>query len=697
MDPPRESEKADRARQDPGAGTGGPKKPDNKARKDKNKENKGKDGGGTGGKDPAGGAKRGKKSKKDVVKPMTRVVVRHLPPTMTEEQFREEISVEGAFPKHEEFYFVGPDWSLGMSATSRAYIKFTNPDDVLLFTHRFDGYTFLDSKGAEFLALVEYAPFQKLPKNRSRSKPDPKCNTIESDPLFIAFKEALEAEEREAQQGRGTQEFSFNLEPEEKIVMTPLLEYVAQRKLEKRDERRRKQEEKRKAREEERSMRKSQIAQAIPESIKEEKEITEIMVRTVPSRLDPAQNASKGGGSDNKKGGGGGEGGGKHKDDKKARNRNNNKDYKDNKDGKDRDRKDRKQEEDNNRQPTGQRKGDNEKNASKKFADRDKVPKKILTASDRDKTKDDPRASQKKNGRPEKPEKEKPRKGDKMQDALHVDRGGGDPPPSDIAPSGVEPSAEVAVAVGKKESKRYSERRKETRARAETRFAEQSDSRNDAKIDVKKSVLMADVPAFIPKQKTTIILHGPSSTATSNPPSLPSPIPIAATNTTTSSQGVVSEGNETTDNGKSPSPDALLEAGDVLGTGGGSEGKRTAADEEQIRRKLKEAREARKIRNKDRPSMEIYQPRKRIGAAKSEEERWDSDRPSDSVSTAPASMAADGANERRHRLTKKASDRQTHSDRKAARRKNSSDADITPNEAAEVAGSAPPAGSLPEV
>ncbi|XP_035790151.1 regulator of nonsense transcripts 3A-like [Anopheles albimanus] len=685
MDPPREAEKGDRlARSEPG----GQKKPDNKARKDKNKDGKGKDGGtaaSAGGKDSAGGTKRGKKSKKDVVKPMTRVVVRHLPPTMTEEQFREEISVEGAFPKHEEFYFVGPDWSLGMSATSRAYIKFTNPDDVLLFTHRFDGYTFLDSKGAEFLALVEYAPFQKLPKNRSRSKPDPKCNTIESDPLFIAFKEALEAEEREAQQGRGTQEFSFNLEPEEKIVMTPLLEFVAQRKLEKRDERRRKQEEKRKAREEERSMRKSQIAQAIPESIKEEKEITEIMVRTVPSRLDPAQNASK----DNKKGGGG-EGGGKHKDEKKARNRNNNKDYKENKDNKDskdykdKDRKDRdrKQEEDNSKQATGPRKGDNEKNASKKL-DRDKqAPKKLLTAADRDKAKDDPRSSQKKNGRPE---KEKPRKGDKLQEAVQVDRGAGDPPVTESAPNVVDPSADDKVAVGKKESKRYSERRKETRARAETRFAEQGDSRNEAKIDVKKSVLMADVPAFIPKQKTTIILHSPSSTATSNPPSTPAlPSPMPTTTNTTSSQ-VVSEGNETTDNGKSPSPETLLE----------TSGKRTAADEEQIRRKLKEAREARKIRNKDRPSMEIYQPRKRIGAAKSEEERWDSDRPSDSVSTAPASAAADGANERRHRLTKKASDRQTHTDRKAARRKNSSDADITPSEAAEMAGT-PPA-SLPEV
>lgn len=30
---------------------------------------------------------------------------------------------------------------------SRAYINFRNPDDILLFRDRFDGYIFLDSKG----------------------------------------------------------------------------------------------------------------------------------------------------------------------------------------------------------------------------------------------------------------------------------------------------------------------------------------------------------------------------------------------------------------------------------------------------------------------------------------------------------------------------------------------------------------------
>lgn len=30
---------------------------------------------------------------------------------------------------------------------SRAYINFRNPDDILLFRDRFDGYIFIDSKG----------------------------------------------------------------------------------------------------------------------------------------------------------------------------------------------------------------------------------------------------------------------------------------------------------------------------------------------------------------------------------------------------------------------------------------------------------------------------------------------------------------------------------------------------------------------
>lgn len=193
-----------------GGGGGGRDKPDKQRQQQQQQQQQSrKDKKDKGGK--SGGSKRNKKNKKDAPAPMTRVVIRRLPPTMTEALFCEQIAVDGKLPANDEFYFVGPDWTLGQNASCRAYINFTNPADIFRFTDSYDGYTFVDSKGMEYQAVVEYAPFQGPLKARARKK-DPKCGTIESDTHFIAFKEALEKEQEEALHGRGTQEFSFKIE-----------------------------------------------------------------------------------------------------------------------------------------------------------------------------------------------------------------------------------------------------------------------------------------------------------------------------------------------------------------------------------------------------------------------------------------------------------------------------------------------------
>ncbi|XP_065093098.1 regulator of nonsense transcripts 3A-like [Ochlerotatus camptorhynchus] len=234
------------------------------------------------------GSKRNKKAKKDVPKPLTKVIIRRLPPSMDEETFRKQID---PILDHDDFYFVSGDWSLGKNACSRAYINFTRSEDIYLFKDKFDGYIFVDAKGVEFPAVVEFAPFQELPRNRSRKK-DVKCDTIETDTHFIAFKEALEAEEKDtAGKSKSKLKFTYKIKDEEKIISTPLLEYIAQKKQEKREEKRKKMEEKKKQRKEDRH-KKSQPGKAIPEVIKEEKEKVkeeEVVVRTVPSRLDPNQ------------------------------------------------------------------------------------------------------------------------------------------------------------------------------------------------------------------------------------------------------------------------------------------------------------------------------------------------------------------------------------------------------------------------
>lgn len=41
----------------------------------------------------------------------------------------------------------------------------------------------------EYVGIVEYAPFQRIPKKKK--KKDPKCGTIESDPIYQEFLESL--------------------------------------------------------------------------------------------------------------------------------------------------------------------------------------------------------------------------------------------------------------------------------------------------------------------------------------------------------------------------------------------------------------------------------------------------------------------------------------------------------------------------
>ncbi|CAH3184993.1 unnamed protein product, partial [Porites evermanni] len=72
------------------------------------------------------------------------VVIRRLPPSLTEDQLKEEL---GELPEHDFFYFVGSDMSFGPISFARAYINFKNRDDIIKFRDQFDGYRFVNSKG----------------------------------------------------------------------------------------------------------------------------------------------------------------------------------------------------------------------------------------------------------------------------------------------------------------------------------------------------------------------------------------------------------------------------------------------------------------------------------------------------------------------------------------------------------------------
>ncbi|XP_058801801.1 regulator of nonsense transcripts 3A isoform X2 [Phymastichus coffea] len=187
---------------------------------------------------------KAKDGKKEKCRPMTKVVIRRLPPTMTQDQFFEQVS---PLSEYDYLYFAKADMSLGQYAYSRAYIDFVDSQDVFAFREKFDNYVFVDSKGTEFPAVVEYAPFQRVPKKRIGKKKDIKCGTIESDPYYINFLESIKHQETEAGNTQPKTEYSFQLNDHatKKVTSTPLLDFLKQKKQEKQRIRDEKREEKR--------------------------------------------------------------------------------------------------------------------------------------------------------------------------------------------------------------------------------------------------------------------------------------------------------------------------------------------------------------------------------------------------------------------------------------------------------------------
>ncbi|XP_049858068.1 trichohyalin-like isoform X1 [Schistocerca gregaria] len=200
------------------------------------------------------------KEKKDRVRPPTKVVVRRLPPTMTLDVFVDLVS---PLPEHDFIYFVPADMSLGSNAFSRVYINFVNMADLLTFHEQFDNYVFMDNKGNEYPAVVEFAQFQRIPKKRQGKKRDLKAGTLKDDPEYIAFLETLR-EKKEANSSKQTIDVVVPPDkPAPKITTTPLLEYIKQRRAEqqklrdeKREERRRKEMERKRIKDEEKKRRK---------------------------------------------------------------------------------------------------------------------------------------------------------------------------------------------------------------------------------------------------------------------------------------------------------------------------------------------------------------------------------------------------------------------------------------------------------
>ncbi|XP_026804000.1 regulator of nonsense transcripts 3A isoform X2 [Pangasianodon hypophthalmus] len=214
-----------------------------------------------------------KEEKKEI---FTKVVIRRLPPSLSKDQLEEHLS---PLPSYDYFEFFPADQSLYPHLFSRAYINFKNPEDIVLFRDRFDGYVFIDNKGQEYPAIVEFAPFQKVSKKKLKKK-DAKAGSIEEDPEYKRFLENYSCDEEKSMANPETLLGEIEAKTRELIAKrtTPLLEYIKNKKLEKqrireekREERRRRELEKKRQREEEKRKRREEERRKRKEAEKQKK------------------------------------------------------------------------------------------------------------------------------------------------------------------------------------------------------------------------------------------------------------------------------------------------------------------------------------------------------------------------------------------------------------------------------------------
>ncbi|KAF2293914.1 hypothetical protein GH714_005627 [Hevea brasiliensis] len=168
----------------------------------------------------------------------TKVVVRHLPPTISQVTLMEQIDV--AFARRYNWVSFRPGKnSQKHQSYSRAYIDFKRPEDVIEFAEFFNGHLFVNEKGTQFRAIVEYAPSQGVPKQWS--KKDGREGTILKDPAYLEFLELIskpaenlpsaeiQLERREAERAGATKDAP---------IITPLMDFVRQKRAAKSGSRR---------------------------------------------------------------------------------------------------------------------------------------------------------------------------------------------------------------------------------------------------------------------------------------------------------------------------------------------------------------------------------------------------------------------------------------------------------------------------
>ncbi|URE42147.1 Phosphoribosylglycinamide synthetase, C domain [Musa troglodytarum] len=160
----------------------------------------------------------------------TKVVVRHLPPSISQSVLMEQI--DGRFAGRYDWVFFRPGKNSQKNQRhSRAYLNFERSEDVVEFAEFFYGHIFVNEKGAHFKAVIEYAPSQRVP--RPWSKKDVCEGTLSKDREYMDFlgllskpvehlpSAEIQLERKEAERAGGTKE---------SLIVTPLMDFVRRKR-----------------------------------------------------------------------------------------------------------------------------------------------------------------------------------------------------------------------------------------------------------------------------------------------------------------------------------------------------------------------------------------------------------------------------------------------------------------------------------
>ncbi|KAL6059542.1 hypothetical protein QOT17_014106 [Balamuthia mandrillaris] len=167
----------------------------------------------------------------------TKLIVRGLPPALSEEAFRS--AVGDAHLQNTDYIFFVP----GHSSTKRtvlgyAFMNFTESELLLQFVRSFNGHSFIDGKGKPYVISIEYAPYQRKPKQRKKS--DPREGSLEQDEDYLKFIEEVNKEDTKSALPSAEVQLEKRLAEERELlekhggqappIMSPLLRELLEKK-----------------------------------------------------------------------------------------------------------------------------------------------------------------------------------------------------------------------------------------------------------------------------------------------------------------------------------------------------------------------------------------------------------------------------------------------------------------------------------